>query len=133
MSVPRIVVADDDGSVRSLLRMTLPADGVEIIEARDGEEALELISDCLPDLLLLDWRMPGRTGADVLAEVKNLQPELPVIVLTADTKAPSRALAEVLGADSFLTKPFSPLELLETVERLLPELALDPGRAGMEL
>ena len=132
MSPRRIVVADDDGSVRSLLRLTLPADGVEVVEARDGEEALDLIGDRLPDLLLLDWRMPGRSGADVLEHVKRVHPELPVIVLTADAKGPSRALAELLGADTFLTKPFSPLELLETVERLLPELALDPGRAGTE-
>lgn len=132
MSLRRIVVADDDGSVRSLLRLTLPAEGVEVVEARDGEEALDLIGAHLPDLLLLDWRMPGRSGADVLEHVRRVHPELPVIVLTADTKGPSRALAEMLGAETFLTKPFSPLELLETVERLLPELALDPGRAGPE-
>jgi two-component system phosphate regulon response regulator PhoB len=117
----RILIADDDDSVRGLLRATLPEDGYEVIEARDGNEALELVAQQPPDLLLLDWKMPGRAGAQVLDEVKQSHPDLPVVVLTAEHQPPHRALAEALGVDVFLTKPFSPLELLDTVERLLPE------------
>jgi len=132
MNLPRILVADDDDSVRSLLRLTLPAGGVEVVEARDGEEALELISAHAPDLLLLDWKMPGRPGADVLAEVRRSHPTLPVIVLTADQAESTHALAGALGADTFLTKPFSPLELLEAVESFLPELAGDQSLTDAE-
>ena len=132
MNLPRILVADDDDSVRSLLRLTLPAGGVEVVEARDGEEALELISSHAPDLLLLDWNMPGRPGADVLAEVRRSHPTLPVIVLTADQAESTHALAGALGADTFLTKPFSPLELLEAVESFLPELAGDQSLTDAE-
>ena len=132
MNLPRILVADDDDSVRSLLRLTLPAGGVEVVEARDGEEALELISSHAPDLLLLDWKMPGRPGADVLAEVRRSHPTLPVIVLTADQAESTHALAGALGADTFLTKPFSPLELLEAVESFLPELAGDQSLTDAE-
>lgn len=132
MNLPRILVADDDDSVRSLLRLTLPAGGVEVVEARDGEEALELISAHAPDLLLLDWKMPGRPGADVLAEVRRSHPTLPVIVLTADQAGTTHALAGALGADTFLTKPFSPLELLEAVESFLPELAGDQSLTDAE-
>ncbi len=132
MNLPRILVADDDDSVRSLLRLTLPAGGVEVVEARDGEEALELISSHAPDLLLLDWKMPGRPGADVLAEVRRSHPTLPVIVLTADQAGSTHELAGALGADTFLTKPFSPLELLEAVESFLPELAGDQSLTDAE-
>jgi DNA-binding response OmpR family regulator len=64
--------------------------------------------------------MPGRWGSEVLDEVRQRRPGLPVIVLTAEHKPQYRQLAEHLGADAFLTKPFSPLELLAVVERLLP-------------
>jgi CheY-like chemotaxis protein len=123
MTVYRIMIVDDDEFVRRLLRTTLPSDGFEIVEARDGDQALELLAETVPDLVLLDWRMPGRPGQEVLDEVRRLHPRLPVIVLTAETKPLERALAESLGANAFLTKPFSPLELLETVERLLAEPA----------
>jgi two-component system, OmpR family, phosphate regulon response regulator PhoB len=119
VSPHRILIADDDESVRSLLKATLPEDDYEVIEARDGDEALELIAGQPPDLVLLDWKMPGKAGAHVLDEVKHNHPDLPVVVLTAEHQPPHRALAEALGVDVFLTKPFSPLQLLDTVERLL--------------
>ena len=121
MTPYRVMIVDDDGPIRGLLRMTLPAEGFEITEAVNGEQALELVSGSMPDLVLLDWTMPGRSGAEVLEDLKSRCPGLPVIVLTAETKPPHRALAEVLGADAFLTKPFSPLELLDLVEQFLPE------------
>lgn len=74
----------------------------------------------MPDLVLLDWRMPERSGAEVLAETKRRHPDLPVIVLTAEGER-HRPEAETLGVDEFLTKPFSPLQLLDAVERLLAE------------
>jgi DNA-binding response OmpR family regulator len=91
------------------------------LEASDGEQALELSGREPPDLVLLDWHLPGRTGSQVLDELKRRHPDLPVVVLTAKHEAPHRALAEALGVDVFLTKPFSPIELLDTVERLLAE------------
>jgi DNA-binding response OmpR family regulator len=119
------MIVDDDESVRSLLRMTLPEDGYEIDEATDGERALALVEERVPDLVLLDWKMPGRHGSLVLDELKSRHPQLPVIVLTAEIAEHHRNLAESLKVDVFLTKPFSPLELLETIERLLGEHAAD--------
>ena len=118
------MIVDDDESVRSLLRHTLPADEYEISEAVDGEQALEQLRAEPPDLILLDWRMP-MGGSSVLDAVKVQHPQLPVIVLTAELQDHHRALAESLGVDVFLTKPFSPIELLETVERLLGESPVD--------
>jgi CheY-like chemotaxis protein len=107
------------------LRATLPEDDYDVVEAGDGDEALELIAQERPDLVLLDWSMPRRAGADVLDEIKQRHPALPVVVLTAEHQPTHRALAEALGVDVFLTKPFSPIELLDTVERLLPERGPD--------
>lgn len=118
---PQILIVDDDESVRDLLRATLPEEGYELVEAHDGSEALELTEHGLPALVLLDWILPGRTGSQVLEELKRRHPDLPIVVLTAEHQPRHRALAQALGVDVFLTKPFSPLELLDTVERLLPE------------
>jgi two-component system phosphate regulon response regulator PhoB len=121
----RILIVDDDESVRSLLRMTLPEGEYEVEEATDGEEVLALLAGRVPDLVLLDWKMPGRHGSLVLDELKSRHPQLPVIVLTAEMAEHHRSLAEALKVDVFLTKPFSPLELLATIERLLGERPLD--------
>ena len=115
----RILVVDDDEELRELLRRTLPTDGFEILEARNGREALERVDDGAPDLVVLDWSMPERSGADVLAELERRRLRLPVIVLTASADPRHRRAAESYGADVFLTKPFSPLELLREIERLL--------------
>lgn len=121
MSAQRVLVVDDDESVRALLRMTLPAEEYEVVEATDGDSALAQLDQGLPALVVLDWKMPGRHGALVLEELKRRHPRLPVIVLTAEVKATQRAVAESMHVDAFLTKPFSPLELLGTIERLLAE------------
>lgn len=121
MTDRRVLLVDDDEALRSLLRMTLPTNGFEIAEAGDGAEALEHVSERLPHLVVLDWNMPERSGEEVLADLKRRHPHLPVIVLTADREPRERGIAESLGADEFLTKPFSPLQLLGVVERLLAE------------
>jgi DNA-binding response OmpR family regulator len=128
MSAPRILIVDDDEALRRLLRTTLDA-AFEIAEAEDGTRGLELLEVFRPDLLVLDWKMPGRWGGEVLDEVRSTHPNLPVIVLTAEVKPQHRHLAEQLGADVFLTKPFSPLEFLAVVERLLPGRSAEHGGA----
>lgn len=124
MTRPFVLIVDDDEMIRNLLRMTLPDEGFELVEAEDGDTALRLSERSAPALVLLDWKMPGISGADVLAELKRRHPDTPVIVLTAQPEA-HRSVAESLGADVFMTKPFSPLQLLATVERFLSERPLD--------
>lgn len=121
MSPPRIMIVDDDEALRSLLVSTLPADGYELVEASSGSEAIELLRTEPPDLVLLDWKLPGSSGAEVLAELKKLHPNVPVVILTVENRPFPRSLAAALGAEVFMTKPFSPLRLLAEVERLLPQ------------
>jgi DNA-binding response OmpR family regulator len=116
---PFVLIVDDDEVIRSLLLMTLPDEGFDLVEAQDGDQALQLTEERAPALVLLDWRMPGFSGAEVLPVLKRRHPDTPVIVLTAEPERLHRETAESLGADVFMTKPFSPLQLLATVERLL--------------
>jgi CheY-like chemotaxis protein len=113
----RVVLIDDDVFVRRLLRMTLPPEDFEIAEAGDGDIALAIADVQRPDLVLLDWRMPTVSGETVLMQLKDRHPNVAVVVLTVEGEQRSRA--GELGADAFLTKPFSPMELLRTVERLV--------------
>ena len=119
MSAARIMVVDDDADVRGLLRTTLDGDGFEIVEAGDGQQALELVAKELPDLVILDWQMPGLSGPEVLTQLKRQDAALPVILLTAQLEPRYSTLAQIFGADAYLTKPFSPLQLAAAVEGLL--------------
>ena len=121
--VPRILVCDNEDVLRDLVRASLGNNGHNLVEARDGDEALALARDTKPDLVLLDMMMPGRSGLDVLAELR-ADPELAetrVVMLTARTQAADREAAAEAGADRFLTKPFSPLQLAALVEDMLAE------------
>ena len=114
----RILICDDDVSVRLLLRVLLDGD-YEFGEASDGTEALELLQRLKPDLLVLDILLPGKNGLDVLEELRR-DPELrhmPKVVVTASPEQEDAALAA--GADRFFMKPFEPDELKGAVAELL--------------
>jgi len=117
----QLLLIDDDDELRTLLRLTLPEDDFVVRDTSDGGEGVLLVEELAPALVLLDWNMPARSGADVLEELKQRWPRLPVVVLTAEGRASEREHAERLGANAFLRKPFSPIELLETIGRLLSE------------
>jgi CheY-like chemotaxis protein len=115
-----ILICDDEPSVRELLRILLGAE-YEIDEASDGAEALELMRELEPDLVILDVMMPGRSGLDVLGEIRE-DPAfagIPVIVVTAwDHMQPDAVAA---GADRFFLKPFEADDLKTAVAELLEE------------
>ena len=116
----KILVADDDVHMVNLLTMTLPAD-YEVSQALDGDAAVSMAERIVPDLILLDLVMPGLSGVEVLRRVKsseNLQ-KTKVIMVTGRNQETDRSLCTSLGADDYLSKPFSPLALLEQVTDLL--------------
>jgi CheY-like chemotaxis protein len=120
---PTVLICDNEDVLRLLVLATLNDGGYELVEARNGDEALELARKVHPRLIVLDMMMPGRTGLEVLLELRQ-EPEFantPVVMLTARTQEADRAAAEAAGADRFLSKPFSPLELAALVEELLDE------------
>jgi CheY-like chemotaxis protein len=116
-----VLVCDDEVVLRSLIRETLNASDYTIVEAADGDEAVTRAREIHPDLILLDMMMPGRTGVEVLAELR-ADAELantPVLMLTARTQVDDREAAAEAGADAYLAKPFSPARLAEVVHELL--------------
>jgi CheY-like chemotaxis protein len=118
---PRVLVSENEEPLRALVRRALELGDYEIVEAHDGDESVELARSCDPDLIVLDMMMPGRTGLEVLAELRaeDRFAKTPVIMLTARAQAQDRQAAVEAGVSCFLPKPFSPLELASTVEELL--------------
>jgi len=116
----QILIVEDHPTMREAMRMVLEHEGFSIREAADGEAALEMVRAQQPDLVFLDLNIPGTSGADVLKQLKG-DPEtaaVRVIIVTA-TGEEGREQVLRLGADEYFTKPFSPLALLRTVERVL--------------
>jgi DNA-binding response OmpR family regulator len=117
----KVLLVDDEASLRLLVSTTLATQNFEIIEAARGEEALHLISKEHPRLVLLDIRLPDMSGIDVCRRVKTdpLVAHIKIVMLTGVDSERERQAAMDAGADRYLTKPFSPLHLLDTVSQLL--------------
>jgi CheY-like chemotaxis protein len=116
-----VLIADDEPSLRLLVNATIASDEYDVIEAIDGDDAWTLIRRHRPQVVLLDVQMPGRTGLD-LARAIRADPELRhmcVILLTSKAQEADVQAGLAAGADRYLTKPFSPLELLRVVEHAL--------------
>lgn len=122
----RILIADDEPEVVDLVRMMLEWEGYEVVGAFDGEETVERALNDLPDLILLDVRMPKMSGLNVLAELQKdpLTAEVPVIMLSVVTTYPEVRMALQRGAVAYLPKPFELKELVRLVGRVL---ATDPS------
>ena len=118
----KILIVEDQPDIRKLIRMTLEFEDYEIHEAADGAAGLRLASAVGPDLVLLDVMMPGELdGLQVCQRIKS-DPKLAglkVVLLTARGQARDREAGQLAGADDYLVKPFSPLQLIETIERLV--------------
>jgi CheY-like chemotaxis protein len=125
----KILIAEDDAAVRSLIRMTLDSGQTEILEVDDGTAALELARKELPELIFLDWSMPGSTGIEVCRALRD-NPEtahIKVVLLTARSERSDREAGFEAGADDYITKPFSPLQLLDKVTEVLgPDALIAP-------
>lgn len=115
----KVLVADDDDSVRLLCRTVLETEGFEVLEAEDAFTAVSHAREQQPDLILLDWMMPGVDGMDALRSLKShpATRDIPVIMLTALDGLPEITLATVNGADGYVTKPFEVDDLLVVVQR----------------
>jgi DNA-binding response OmpR family regulator len=114
----RILVVDDERRMVGFIRLNLEQDGFEVIEAYNGMEALERLRDSLPDLVLLDVMMPDIDGFEVLRTIREIS-QVPVIMLTAKGEENDKVKGLELGADDYVTKPFSPRELVSRVKAVL--------------
>jgi two-component system, OmpR family, response regulator len=118
----RILIADDEGHIREVLRVALRKAGMDVIEARDGKEALARFAADRPDLLVLDIGMPEFDGLEVCREVRKSS-DVPILFLSARDEEIDRILGLEIGGDDYVTKPFSPRELVARVNVILRRLS----------
>jgi DNA-binding response OmpR family regulator len=118
----RILVVDDENSLRAALSTLLKEQGYDVSSAEDGDVAIEMLSSRSFDLILLDLKMPNVDGHEVLRFVKDKDPETKVIMLTGFADLKNALDSKGLGADNFIAKPFDRRELLRAIHRILREV-----------
>jgi two-component system response regulator MprA len=124
----RILVVDDDQKLLKMLSRTLQYEGFEVATATDGREALRKVEEWQPDLIVLDWLMPGLDGIGVVERLRAARDDTMVLMLTARDAIENRVEGLESGADDYLVKPFAPAELLARVRALLRRRAVAADR-----
>jgi two-component system phosphate regulon response regulator PhoB len=133
---PTILVVEDEPAIQELLAVNLRHNGFLVVRAGSAEEAESAINAALPDLLVLDWMLPGKSGVSLAKKLRSDERtrELPIIMLTARVHEEDKVLGLEAGADDYVTKPFSPKELVARVRAVLrrrqPHLAGDVVEVG---
>jgi two-component system phosphate regulon response regulator PhoB len=119
--MPRILIIEDEPEIREMVRFVLEAENFTLCEAAHAQEARDLLSTMTFDLLLVDWMLPGRSGLEFVHELKQKASsrEIPIIMLTARTDESDRVNGLESGADDYITKPFSPRELIARIRAVL--------------
>jgi DNA-binding response OmpR family regulator len=128
MSNKKVLVVDDDVKTVELVKLYLNRDGYRVITSYDGNEALQMAREAHPDLIVLDLMLPGIDGLEICRILRS-ESDVPIIMLTAMTTDQDRLTGLDLGADDYVTKPFSPRELAARVRAVLRRL---PGERGPE-
>jgi DNA-binding response OmpR family regulator len=120
-AMTRVLVIDDEAPIRLLCRVNLEAEGMQVLEAPDGESGLSTALEERPDVILLDVMMPGRNGWEVAEELlaDDRTNAIPIVFLTARAEVKDRARGIDLGGVDYVTKPFNPVELAPLVRDLL--------------
>lgn len=122
----RILVVEDDPAVQKALRRLFETEGYAVETQSDGKSALDSVQASTPAAIVLDLRLPKVSGSDVCKEIKSVNPALPIVVLSAASDVSDKVLLLELGADDYVTKPFSPRELLARVRAALRHTSRTP-------
>ena len=126
VSKSKVLVIDDEANVCELISLYFEKAGYDVVCAGDGSEGLEIIRSQKPDIVILDLMLPGMDGLDVCKEIRKFS-NIPLIMLTARVDEVDRVLGLEIGADDYVTKPFSPRELLARVKAVLRRAAYVPS------
>lgn len=130
---PRVLVVEDDATIRGGLRVTLELEGFLVEDAADGSEALRLLTSFSPDVVVLDLMLPGKSGFDICRDIRSFKPDVFVLMLTARTDEASKVAGLTLGADDYVTKPFSLAELIARIRTLLRRSARAATPMGADI
>ncbi len=131
MANKRVLIVDDDAKIVELVKMYLARDGYGVLAAYDGNTALKLAREGHPDLIVLDIMLPGVDGLEICRILRE-ESSVPIILLTAKTTEQDRIIGLDLGADDYVTKPFSPKELAARVRAVFRRTAADAQEMGPE-
>lgn len=125
--MPAILVVDDDPAIRDMIRLALTRGGYEVLEAGNALDARQIISSRAPELILLDWMMPGQTGFEFASALQKdpRYRQIPIIMLTARDQEEDKVAALETGADDYVAKPFSVSELLARIKAVLRRTTRD--------
>ena len=118
---PYILVVEDEPDIRELLDFAISRSGFSVIEAETAEDALKVLDRGTPELIIIDWMLPGMDGIDLAKQLRadELTKELPIIMLTARGEEADKLRSFEVGIDDYVTKPFSPKELVARIKALL--------------
>ncbi len=118
---PSILIVEDEPDIRDLLKFTISRAGYDVLEAESAERALQILDLKLPELAIIDWMLPGISGVDLAHKLRReeLTEQLPIIMLTARGEEVDKLKSFDSGVDDYMTKPFSPKELLARTKALL--------------
>ncbi len=131
-----ILVVEDEPAIQELIAVNLEHAGHHVIRARDAEGAAGIVKNALPDLMLIDWMLPGMSGIALSRQLRQDERTrgIPIILLTARSEEQDKVMGLEAGADDYVTKPFSPRELLARIKAVLrrraPEMTDDPVETG---
>jgi two-component system phosphate regulon response regulator PhoB len=116
-----ILVVEDEAAIQELIAVNLESAGHYVLRAGDAEQALALIRETLPDLVLLDWMLPGQSGLAIARHLRSSERTraIPIIMLTAKSAEQDKVMGLEAGADDYVTKPFSPRELLARIKAVM--------------
>lgn len=121
----RVLVVEDEAPIREMLKFVLEQSGFEIQEAQDYETGLECLAEPYPDLILLDWMLPGGSGVQLAKKIRSQEytRDIPIIMLTARGEEEDKVRGLDAGADDYITKPFSPKELVARIKAVIRRVA----------
>ncbi len=119
---PLILIAEDDADIRGLLKLYLEGEGLRVLEAADGTDALALAREHTPDMAILDIMMPGMNGFELTRALRKYS-DIPILILSAKSQDNDKILGLNLGADDYIAKPFNPVEIVARVKAQLRRAA----------
>ena len=131
----KILIVEDEAAIQELIIYTLQQAGYETVSAENAEKAMSIINNALPDLILLDWMLPGMNGIEFARILRRSERTrlVPIIMLTARTQETDKVAGLEIGADDYITKPFSPRELVARINAVLRRLVPEASDEVVEI
>lgn len=129
----RVLIVEDESSIRKFITINLTRNGFEAVEAESGEEAIDKLKFCPVEVIILDIMLPGMDGFEVCQRIRKMMPEVVIIMLTARGQDMDKIMGLELGADDYMVKPFNPLELVARIRTVLRRSGRGNGDTGKSI